>query len=278
MRGASEAVFRKVAVARLEAQDDATELLRIVRPLDWWVLTALGLVALLGVVWSATTRAAVTVTGQGVLWRPPGATVVVAPHAGRVIRLHVTDDEQVAANAALLDLRRRPNGPPVDDAHERATTAKRSSLRVAAPLAARVLDLAVDVGDDVAAGQVLATLEPSGVALEALLCLDETSAARVRPGQAVRLELRAGPQDRRFVAGQVSSAASPPFGAAGLRRVPGPWAEACAARRGHVRVDLTRSASDGPALRSFTPLAGEIVVAHERPLARVLPWLLESAP
>lgn len=68
-----------------------------------------------------------------------------------------------------------------------------AKLQVIAPIDAQVTAFAVADGDSVEPGQLLAKLSPSGAAMEVLLLLPPATVARVKPGQAVTLQMTSFP-------------------------------------------------------------------------------------
>jgi multidrug efflux pump subunit AcrA (membrane-fusion protein) len=268
------AVFRKRAVERLASPDESAEPLCIVRPADWLVLASLAVLIAAAVTWGLTARLPVGVRGEGIL-RRPGMTEVVAPQAGRVGRLFLRHGELVPVGAPLLELEPALAGQPAP-----------FPRYVAAPFPARVLEWAVNAGDQVAAGAPLVTLEPGDAPLQAVLFVPEAAAGQVRPGQEVRLAPAA--RSRRYgpLAGTVSGVAPSPLTQGGLRAVlvADTLVAEFMARGLRIRVDVVLSArpsdpgwpsgsGSGIPLASRIEVQGEIVLGHERPMARVWPWL-----
>jgi membrane fusion protein len=74
-----------------------------------------------------------------------------------------------------------------------AETQRQDAVTIAPTVPGRVVAWAVNSGDAVEAGQLLAKVSPKGRSLEAVLLLPPTSAGRVHPGQIVSLQLVAYP-------------------------------------------------------------------------------------
>lgn len=266
-----EAVYRSVAVGRLTSPDELTDMLGIARPLDWLILSAIGLLIGGALTWSIVGRLPIMVSGEGILQRAGGAEDVVAPQAGRVSRIWVVGGQTVAAGDPLLELH---NGS--------------GALRVDAPFHARVLEVAVPSGRAVPDHAPLLTLELADQPLQAVLFVPESMAGQIQPGFEVRLIPKNFPtQQYGFLAGTVSHVTPAPISDRGLRQALNQEAlvQLCIAHRRRIRVDVDLhadrndpsgwqwSSRSGPArLPSRTEVRGEIVLRQERPIARVLPW------
>jgi len=266
-----EAVFRSVAVGRLTSPDELTDMLGIARPLDWLILSAIGLLLGTALIWSIAGRLPVVVAGEGILQRAGGAEDVVAPQAGRVSRIWAVGGQTVEAGDPLLELR---NGS--------------GALRVNAPFRARVLEVAASSGQAVLEHAPLLTLEPAGQPLRAVLFMPESMAGQIQPGLEVRLIPKDfPPQQYGFLAGTVSHVTPAPISDRGLREALNGEAQVqlCIVHRRRIRVDVDlhpdshnpsgwqwSSHSGPPQLPSRTEVRAEIVLRQERPIARVLPW------
>ena len=63
----TDTVFRNIAMARLSAPDELTEVLSITRPADWLILSALALLLVGGLVWASFASLEVCVAADDVL-------------------------------------------------------------------------------------------------------------------------------------------------------------------------------------------------------------------
>ena len=66
-------MFRKAALDRLSSPEELDQLLRVTRPRSWVALLALGVLLLVGLLWSVFAVIPTTVSGQGVLTNGDGA-------------------------------------------------------------------------------------------------------------------------------------------------------------------------------------------------------------
>jgi HlyD family secretion protein len=167
------------------------------------------------------------------------------------------------------------------------------SATVLSPYSGYVREVHADVGQLVAAGQSLASIEMAGAPLQALVFVP-TERTRIRPG----MEARVSPatvlrEEYGYIRGEVSFVSARPATPQGMQRTLGD--EALAQQLAGmgapflVRVDLRRSTETpsgflwssrvGPPtpVESGTPVTVEVVVDRQRPIGLVIP-AFRSAP
>jgi multidrug efflux pump subunit AcrA (membrane-fusion protein) len=282
-----ESVFRKAAVARLSVPDELTEPLSIVRPRDFLVLTAITLVLCGAIVWSMAGRIAVTVPGLGIVRSSAASQAITSAQPARVLRIRAVSGSTVEASSPLVELRlaalRNTNGAALSPNGSAPTQI------VVSPFRARIVEIAVKPGDNVAAGALLLTIEPADADLNAVLFLPEHLASQVRPGLEVFLSPKAFPtQQFGLLLGTVSNVAPSPTSDTGVKQQlnDASLAQLCLQQHFRVRVDVQLrrdekqpgwqwSTGSGPeqSLYGGGQVAGEVVLRRERPIQWVMPWL-----
>lgn len=63
-------IFRKKALEKLSSPERLDQVMKVIYPMDWLPLTALGSLIVIGIIWSIVGRIPITVAGQGVLVYP----------------------------------------------------------------------------------------------------------------------------------------------------------------------------------------------------------------
>src|SRR6185436_5955972 len=89
MFGKGKDIYRKKALDRLSTPDAVDQLLHTVRPRDWLVLLAVGILISLILTWSILGTVPTVVSGRGVLIHPRTVVDCQAPNAGRLETLTV---------------------------------------------------------------------------------------------------------------------------------------------------------------------------------------------
>ncbi|MDQ7904154.1 HlyD family efflux transporter periplasmic adaptor subunit [Phytohabitans sp. ZYX-F-186] len=203
----------------------------------WATLTAVLVLFGALVTWGLLARVESTVELDGMLVAGAGPTLVTAPAAATVVSSpQVGSAVQAGADLIVLDV-----------AGERRV--------VTSPVAGAVSSVAVRPGSPVSGGEVLATVEPAGARLGAVLLLDAANMATVPTGTKVR---GAG------LSGRVTAVEPYPVRADdlaarfGQRSLPGDGQRLVRA----VHVDLGLPARAGATL---TPVRLDLVLGERRP-------------
>ena len=84
-------IFRKEALQRLSSPERLDQLLQVVSPHDWLVLSTVLVLLGLALTWACVGRLATTVAGRGVLIRPRKVVEWQAPASGRLATLTQDD-------------------------------------------------------------------------------------------------------------------------------------------------------------------------------------------
>lgn len=92
------------APSRATSPEQLDRMMRVTPPLALPALLLLLAMVFAGLVWSLLSTAPVRAEAQGVLLNPAGVTDVVAPAAGRLLRLHATLGEVVMAGQMLAEI------------------------------------------------------------------------------------------------------------------------------------------------------------------------------
>jgi hypothetical protein len=145
------------------------EVVRLTTRRVWAALLAVLIVFGALVAWGLTARVESTLTLDGVLVAGAGPALVTAPADATVVALP------------------RPAGGPVgagDDLVVLDVKGERQTVR--SPVGGAVTALSVAAGEGVEGGRLLATVEPAGARLGAVLFLDAARFAAVSPGAVVR--------------------------------------------------------------------------------------------
>jgi HlyD family secretion protein len=104
-------LFRKKALDRLSSPERLDQAITIIKPRDWLPLSTIGILAVLGFVWSVLGRIPVTVSGEGVLLFPREVVKLQSPLAGQLKELKIQvgdriskDNQQIIAIIEPLEL------------------------------------------------------------------------------------------------------------------------------------------------------------------------------
>ena len=92
---AKKELFRKEAIDRLASPEQLDQLVKVVDPKAWVPLVGIGLLIVVGGLWSVLGRLPLNVTGQGVLVRPRRVVQLQVPGGGRVLTLDVQPGDPV---------------------------------------------------------------------------------------------------------------------------------------------------------------------------------------
>jgi len=101
-------IFRKEALDRLSSPEQLDQSLRLVRPLDWLLLTGLGTLVTFAVGWSIFGKIPVTVTGRGVLIRPRRVVQLQSPISGQLESVNVRDGQCIQKDYVLATIHPAP--------------------------------------------------------------------------------------------------------------------------------------------------------------------------
>src|SRR5262245_31514568 len=94
-------VFRKEALERLSSPERLDQLMQVVSPHHWLVVSTLLVLLGLALTWAVVGRLPTTVAGRGVLLRPHKVVAWQAPAAGRLATLTVSVGDRVRQGAVL---------------------------------------------------------------------------------------------------------------------------------------------------------------------------------
>ena len=98
-------IFRKEALERLQSPDKLDQLLFIVKPRAWLLLSTVTLLCSVAVVWSILGRIPITVNGTGVLIHPGNVKAVQSDANGQVIELNLSVGKTVSAGDVIARIR-----------------------------------------------------------------------------------------------------------------------------------------------------------------------------
>jgi len=285
-------VFRRAMLERLTSPYELTEMVTVIRPLDWFILAMIAVLLSAGLAWSLIESLPVTLPGRGMIARIGAEMQVVAPVSGHVELVSVIAGETVESGATLVEFRpapgyaRRRQAQPLFAAHPDSNEAPLYHL--VSPSRAKVLEVSVLPGDDVAAGALLITLHRTEEKLGAVLLVSELLANRVQPGFSVRLAPHSySTQVYGYLVGTVSGILPSPMSDQGLHQLLLDDAQVrqCIDEGLRVRVDVVLAPDpsaptyplwssgkrlDRP-LQPRTELEGEVVLGYEHPIAWLLP-------
>ncbi|WP_214409261.1 hypothetical protein [Sphaerisporangium fuscum] len=233
-----------VPVVEAPAGDRIDGLVSTVRTKAWLAAVALILVAACGAGWVWLGRVRDTVVANGVLVAGSGPVPVAAPAAGSLAEVLVRAGQEVTPSTSVAVL-----SDEQGRRHVVTASARGRVLRTAAP------------GTVLAAGGIVAAVDPADGPLRALLTVGPDQVGALAPGQPVTVAGAGGAEPGRVGAVE-------PYPATGdlLRPLFGPALRA--EGRYLVTVDLDRRAWPGATL---TPVSGEITVAVVRPVDALFP-------
>ncbi|MGD1931543.1 MAG: NHLP bacteriocin system secretion protein [Leptolyngbyaceae cyanobacterium] len=98
---AKKKIFRQEAIDRLASPEQLDQMVKVVDPKAWVPLVGLGLLILVGGLWSVFGRLPLNVTGQGVLVRPRRVVQLQVPGGGRVLSLEVQPGDPIEAGQVI---------------------------------------------------------------------------------------------------------------------------------------------------------------------------------
>ena len=97
-------LFRKKALEKLSSPEQLDQVMKVIYPMDWLPLTALGSLIAIGIIWSIVGRIPITVTGQGVLVYKSKVASVRSPAFGRLTAINVSVGDSVKKGIVLATI------------------------------------------------------------------------------------------------------------------------------------------------------------------------------
>ena len=94
-------IFRQQALDRLSSPERLDKLMQVVSPKDWLPLGGLGILGLVGFLWSVFGNIPVTVSGKGVLINPRHVLQLQSPVSGQLKALNIRDGKCVKKDEIL---------------------------------------------------------------------------------------------------------------------------------------------------------------------------------
>ena len=171
--------FRFKALAKQREPDelDAPTVLTSAR--GWVTLLALAAVTVTALTWVLIGRLSLTVSANGLLTPPNGATQVQSQYAGVVLEIQASDGSQVGAGQDLAVVR----------------DANGTSHEIVSFFAGQVISVSVYQGEVVGAGSTIAVIERSspGNPLVAMLFVSARQSAGIAVGEKVGLSVGSAP-------------------------------------------------------------------------------------
>jgi len=188
-------IYRQEALERMGSPEQLDQLMTLTSPRSWLALGGFGLILLFVGVWAVFGRISTTVEGDGVLIRLGGVQTVTSPAEAAVADVLVQTGETVQPGHVLMRL--VPGG---------ATTAEQA-ISVTSPIAGRVLNIGVFVGDIVKTHDILATIESTDYPMQAVLYVPASDGYTIQPDMAARIVPATSQKSNvRYLRGRVTSA------------------------------------------------------------------------
>jgi hypothetical protein len=271
--------FRQSALDRLASPEQLDEYVEVTDRRGWLLLAAVFvlLTALGG--WSIFGRLDFAVEGDGVLLGGGGLRQVAAPVAGELAALRVRMGEVVTAGQIVAVLRIHPGGGQP----EREVT-------VPSPINGQIVEFAAALGETLAEGTPICSLEPPGIGLTPLLLVPAGEAKRITPGMLVQVApSTVKPEEFGYMTGTVTSVSQYPATREGLLQALGHAALAEAMLSHGPVLAITVALESAPAnlsgyrwtsangppvkLSTGTLCHARVIVEHRRPISLLIPQL-----
>jgi len=269
-------IFRQAALERLSSPEQLDQLMRIVQPMGWTILLALGLLLLAAILWGVFGSIPTRVVGQGILLARGGVNDVVSLASGQIVDIYFGVGDVVQAGQVVARIS-EPDQPV--------------NTKVVSPYAGHIVEIKVDDGSLVERGTPILSVEAGGEGpgnLEAVIYVPTAEGKQIRPGMDVQLSPSTVKREEfGFILGQVVSVGEVPATRQGMFRVLGSEELVQVLSVGgaliEVHVDLILdaetpsgyawSSSSGPPVQidSGTFCTAWIEVREQRPLSLVLP-------
>lgn len=160
-------IFRKVALERLSSPEQLDQLMQVTNPRGWLALAALVTLLLAAIVWGVMGSIPTEVVSNGILLRGGRTFTIAMPSDGTLLWIAVEPGQNVQHGQMIASL---ADGTPVRS-----------------PSAGRIGEVLVNQGDLVPAGAPLASIEPDGQGLAAVLFTPFSTGSTIRPGMDVRV-------------------------------------------------------------------------------------------
>lgn len=198
----NEPIFRAEAVAAIDSVDRLDEAITIVSARSGLALTAILVLAGVGVLWAIFGTIPVTITGRGVFVAGAGTAHITATDDGTIQSIDVAVGQSVLAGQAI--------------ARERTLGGQIVALR--APRAGSVVEIAGRPTVFVHRGDPVASVAPSGAQLRAIVFVPVATDRHVEPGMAASVVPADVPElSGRAVQAEVASVAPYPASADRIR-------------------------------------------------------------
>jgi hypothetical protein len=257
-------IFRKEALERLGSPEQLDQLMPLTSPRGWLALLCLGLLLVAAGVWGILGRIQTTASGDGLLTRRGGVTMVMVPVSGMVSEVTVGPGDSVEKGQTLVVIDPSESNP-----------LNNGLGTVVSPETGRILDVGADVGDGVEKGQMLLAVESVDVPPEAVVYLSAERGYQVKPGLEVQVVPATGNQSATgSLFGTVRKAGRFPASRASIVRSlqSEDWADTVM-QSGPV-LEVVVEFEDGRNLEevySGTPCSARITIAEQRPIELILP-------
>lgn len=97
-------LFRKKALEKSSSPERLDQVMKVIYPMNWLPLTALGSLVVIGIIWSIVGRIPITVAGKGVLVYPSKVASVQSPASGRLAAINVSVGDSVKKGIVLATI------------------------------------------------------------------------------------------------------------------------------------------------------------------------------
>ena len=172
--------YRFKALAKLREPDELDTPTALTSTRGWLTLLSLAAVVAVAIIWAVFGRLPQTVSANGLITPPDGATQVQSVYTGIVTEIHANDGGQVRAGEDLAVVR----------------DAQGASHGIISFFSGQVISIEVAEGQVIQVGSTVATLERSsagGSPLVAMLFVPSSQSAGVAPGESVLLSVASAP-------------------------------------------------------------------------------------
>jgi len=256
-------IFSEEALERLSSPEQLDMLMPVPSGRGWIALTGVGMLLVVGLVWSLLGSISTTVQGDGLLMRFEGFQWVAAKSSGTITKIYVREGDPVAQGDPLVELQ------AMTDEQQPSTTT------ISSPRSGRVLDVAVIVGTVVDMDAPLVSVESPRKSLSAVVYVPAADGYKVESGMQVKvLPATESRHSSSQLTGRVATAAKFPATRVEMMSTlqNEDWVQTLLAQGPSLEV-IIEIESEEPLtkLYSGTPCQATITVKKRRPIELLVP-------
>jgi hypothetical protein len=179
-------LYREKALSKLSSPEQLDQLIQVVNPKYWVMLSALAIVVIIFAISLIYGEVPITISGEGIIMNPKGIQGIIAEETGYIKNIAVSDNNMVVKDQVIAEIKPLSVNTEEDNAPE-TSNKKRQNVKVTSPDAGKLFAFWVIDNDYVKSGDTIGVIETPCSELEALIFIPLFESKKIEPNMKVEI-------------------------------------------------------------------------------------------